>query len=145
MRSLVTAALFLVAALSVPACSSSSSSAAAQCNAQPYTCAAGTTCWPTDQAANFSCLKSGPGKAGDACVNTVASATCGDGLMCFQQTSTSGACVPYCDSSHPCPNAQACSTANILGTSALVHICLSGLPQADAGTDSGPAADASTD
>jgi hypothetical protein len=133
MRSLLSVSMVaaLVLLLGV-ACSASSTPA--QCNTQPFTCGAGKTCWPSDNSANFACLASGLGKSGDACQNTPTAATCGDGLMCLQQTSTDGHCVPWCDSAHGCPSGESCTAAQIGGTTQIVHVCFGGgAPPADAG------------
>jgi hypothetical protein len=133
-----------VLVLAAGACSSSSSSSTttSQCNTDPFTCAAGTTCWPTDTAADFACIKSGAGKAGDSCLNTPNAATCGDGFLCLQQTQTDGHCVPYCDTSHGCPTGQACTAAQIIGTTQVTHVCFGTTP---AGTDGGTDASAGED
>jgi hypothetical protein len=133
--------------LATGACSStsSSSSSTSACNTQPFTCAAGTTCWPADNAADFACLKSGAGKLGDACQNTPSVATCGDGLLCLQQTATDGHCVPYCDTAHPCPTGQACTTAQLVGTSVQTRVCFGATPAADAGSDASSPADAAAE
>ena len=136
---------FVALVLCTAACSSSSSSSSAPCNTQPFTCAAGTTCWPADNAADFACLKSGGGKAGDTCQNTPSTATCGDGLMCLQLTTTEGHCVPYCDTAHVCPTGQACTAAQLVGTSVITHVCFGGTSTSDAGADAAHPADAAAE
>ncbi len=135
-------------ALSTLACSSSSSPGTQPCNDNPWECASGQTCWSTAQS-TFACLNSGPGAAGDVCVNSVGTPTCGDGLTCLQtSTTSSGTCVQYCDPtnpSHACPTGLTCQTADLISGGALFHVCVgagsSTLP--DAGTSSGADAGAS--
>lgn len=146
-RSFAASGVALLLAAGGCSSSSSSSSTPAACNTQPFTCAAGTTCWPIDQAADFKCIKSGAGKAGDSCLNTPNSATCGDGFLCLQQTQTDGHCVPYCDSAHTCPTGQACTAAQIIGTTQVTHVCFGGSPPPDAGGggDAGHSGDAAAE
>jgi hypothetical protein len=111
--------LYFVASLTVACSSSSSSNAPPPCNENPWTCPGGQTCWPATQG-TFACLNSGAGKAGDACQDTVGSATCGAGLACLQVGASGGLCSPYCDNtdtSHACAAGETCQTALLLGGS----------------------------
>ena len=81
--------------------------ATGDCNVA-YDCPAGQTCFgPGGQ--NFSCVTSGPGKAGDACTPSTTSPPCGDQLLCAG-SSTSATCVQICDATHPCPSNKTCTT-----------------------------------
>ena len=118
------------------ACSSSSSPP--PCNENPWECASGQTCWPKDPQ-TFACLNSGPGKAGDACQNSLDSPTCGDGLACLQTSTAGGTCRPYCDpasSSHACAAGQTCQLVALGGAAgAQFHVCYGAGTVADSGTD----------
>lgn len=88
---------------------------AAMCNADPWSCPAGQTCWATDTTgATFACLNSGPGAVGESCVGFVGSPECGDGLACFTANGypeSSKVCTPFCDPSDPahgCPDQAQC-------------------------------------
>jgi hypothetical protein len=111
------------------------------CNQNPWQCAAGQTCWATDTVPNFSCVASGAGKLGDACLSTIGTAACGDGLLCLQtMASTPGQCRAFCDlaaSGHGCPTGETCRTG-ALGSnlSVVFHLCIPNVaPVPDAGTD----------
>ncbi len=73
-------------------------------------------------------------------------------MLCLQQTQTDGHCVPYCDSTHGCPTGQACTPAQLIGTSQIAHVCFGaggGTTDAgsggDAGSDTGTASDAASE
>ncbi|MGH7269742.1 MAG: hypothetical protein ACREJ3_04865 [Polyangiaceae bacterium] len=126
---------FALAALTILACSSSSTpSAPTPCNENPWECPAGQTCWPKDQS-SFECLNSGPGQADSACESTLGAATCGDGLECLQTSQTSpGVCALYCDNtstSHACPTGQTCQTLLLAGH-VEIHVCAGGATSAGA-------------
>jgi hypothetical protein len=137
-RFFVAAILATFATLAL-ACSSSSSSTPTPCNQDPYTCAAGKTCWTADQSGTFSCLTSGAGKKGDKCLNTPGAPTCGDRLACLQLTTAGGTCVSYCDPSRQgegCDSGETCMLAGLQGTNQTFHVCVGGSPaQGDAGGD----------
>ena len=129
------------------ACSSSSGSSAPPppCNENPWECPGGQTCWPATQS-TFACLNIGPGNAGDACQDTVGSATCGAGLACLQTGNAAGLCSQYCDSTdptHACPAGETCQPVLLLGLSGSeFHVCVgaeTSMPDAGAGAspDSG--------
>ena len=110
------------------------------CNQDPWQCPAGQTCWPKDLAGTFACLNSAAGvKKGDTCANTVGAPTCGDGLACFQGVGEkAGRCVSYCDTAKAgrgCAAGEACTPAQLAGTSASFMICASTTPPMDAGAD----------
>jgi hypothetical protein len=106
----------------VVACSSSKSSAAAACNAEPFQCGAGQTCWLKDCVCpagascdamsctpEFSCQASISGKqVGSLCSNAVHDPTCGDGQTCLEFVAGGGKCAAYCDDQHPCPTDFGC-------------------------------------
>jgi hypothetical protein len=140
-RALLLALISLVAPVAA-ACSSSSNagdggSASTPCNQNPWECSAGQVCWPQTQA-NFACLNAGPGKLGDACMNTAGSPTCGAGLACFQSGATGGSCLSYCsttDPSHACTGDAVCQTAALGGGGGPeFSICV---PQPTGGNDGG--------
>jgi hypothetical protein len=132
----------------VPACSSSDTPATPPtppCNQNPWQCAAGQTCWATDQVPNFSCLASGANKVGDACLSTIGAATCGDGLLCLQtMAGTPGQCRAFCDlvaPDHGCPAGETCRTGALGGNlSVFFHICVPSVAP-DAGAPDAPSAD----
>lgn len=115
------------------ACSSSSSNdsvppaAPAECNADPFSCPAGQTCWvsakSTQASIHYECLNSqkGAGK-GSMCKNVPGAPSCDDGLACFAtaQTGTdNGTCVPFCDAKtagHACGAGEVCQTITYDGT-----------------------------
>ncbi|AKT40930.1 hypothetical protein [Chondromyces crocatus] len=82
------------------------------CNADPWSCPAGQTCWP-DQTGSFQCLNSGPGALGASCQLYKGQPTCGDGLVCLMLVGQAeGICTTYCDPADP---ARACSDDAICG------------------------------
>lgn len=125
MRTVLVAAIASLGIVALSAgCSASSSGSAPGCNEQPFTCGAGTTCWPSDAAAHFGCVASGAGNYGDTCSATPGTATCKDGLLCLQTSSAGGGhCVNYCDTQHVCTAGLACTPAQFIGTTQLVHVC----------------------
>lgn len=108
------------------------------CNDDPLVCPSGQTCWFTDtEGAMLDCYKSGAGKAGDPCDNFVKMPSCGDGMICLQlQGMSQGACAPYCDASHPCPNNTSCLTVMTPGM-VTIHACDVSAPPQDGGADGG--------
>lgn len=150
------AAAVVATALAAVACSSSSSGAAStQCNANPWMCGAGQTCWPTScgcpqgQAscdstnciAQFSCVNAEVGKQPyDACRNSAVSVTCGDHQACIEVTSTSGVCLPYCDpanSAHACASNAQCveyAVGSVKGAPS-VYVCVTNTPEAGVPSD----------
>ena len=146
---LVLSLLFVVAAAtsSVVACSSSSDSASS-CSSDPFSCGAGQTCSVKDTSGTFACLTSGAGAKGSACQNTIGSTTCGDGLVCFQQSAAGGNCTSYCqpgNAAHGCAAGETCSAARILGTTETFYVCAGTAPATDGGTDAATSQDAATD
>jgi hypothetical protein len=134
--------ILLFVSLAMACSSSSGSSAPPPCNESPWECPGGQTCWPATQS-TFACLNSGTGSAGDACQDTVGSATCGAGLACLQIGTSGGLCSPYCDNtdpSHACPAGETCQTVQLLGGSGLeFHACVgAGTSNPDAGSGASP-------
>jgi hypothetical protein len=87
------------------------------CTADPFACAAGTTCWVLSDQKSFDCLPVGPGASAEECVNTAGQATCGEGLTCLQlAAATEGVCTPYCDQDHPCESGVACAQISLAGS-----------------------------
>jgi hypothetical protein len=138
----------------VIACSSSSATVA--CNEDPFQCAAGTTCWPsqcvcptgqqcdiTNCVPQFSCVASVPGKqVADSCHNTTGtdSATCGDLQACIELGGNpAGLCAAYCDPSSPthgCSGDDICSVYRV-GSGAnnpTINVCVP-KPTRDGGPD----------
>ena len=134
-------ALFVAPAAAIAllvACSSSSGSgspgagqdggggeAGVPCNQNPFECPAGQTCWPAS-GGGFACLMSNASaKKGDVCQNYAGSATCGDGLMCYEPNTSSGVCAPYCDNAmgHPCAAGELCALLH-LPNAGDVHACV---------------------
>jgi hypothetical protein len=69
-------------------------------------------------------LNSGSGKAGDSCEDSIGSATCGDGLGCYQMTAAGGVCAAFCDAtdvSHACSTGT-CET--IVSQAGNVQLCI---------------------
>jgi hypothetical protein len=129
----------LASSFAAPACSSDGDDDGARepgCNDNPWSCPAGQTCW-LDANVSAKCLNSGPGQEGDSCVSVAGSPACGDGLFCFQASSTTdGTCVPFCDNTdleHGCTAPAQCGTAQIQGNNGTVgfQICVD--PNAGAG------------
>jgi hypothetical protein len=109
------AVTLFVAATSIVACSSDdNSNAPSTCDANPYLCPAGQTCW-VNAKVQFKCFISGGGKEGDTCKNVPEQPSCLDGLTCLQLTPAGGVCTSYCDGAHPCPNGAACKPYQIPG------------------------------
>jgi hypothetical protein len=139
-------ALLLAAPLLVACSSEDAPATPVPCNQDPWTCPAGQTCWPKDQAGAFACLNSAAGvKLGDACTNTIGTPSCGDRLACFQAVgAATGTCVAYCDrtkADRGCGAGQTCQTATLAGTSATFSICVGGMTTSDAGTDTAMGSD----
>lgn len=87
------------------------------CTADPFACAAATTCWVLADQKSFDCLPVGQGQADQACVNTAGQATCGEGLTCLQlQGASSGICTPYCDEAHTCESGAECKLITLAGS-----------------------------
>jgi hypothetical protein len=87
------------------------------CTADPFACAAGTTCWVLSDQTSFDCLPAGSGAVDQACVNTAGQATCAEGLTCLQlQGASSGFCTPYCDESHACESGADCQSITLAGS-----------------------------
>lgn len=87
------------------------------CTADPFACAAGTTCWVLADQKSFDCLTEGPGAADQACVNTAGQATCGEGMTCLQlEAASSGICTPYCNEAHACASGAACISITLAGS-----------------------------
>lgn len=138
-------------ALLGPACSSSSSGDSGGCLSSPWSCGAGTTCWPqcgctsggactlSNCTLTSSCLPSGTLQAGDSCSLTVGAtkAPCGDGLTCVSyEDAGAGACWPYCDQNGGCPPGDECVALGFTagGHSSLTEkVCLPPALVADAG------------
>jgi hypothetical protein len=91
------------------------------CNVD-YNCPQGETC-EGPGGANFGCVPSGTGKAGDACDVTSTTIICGDQLVCAAITNSTGNCYQYCDSGHVCPTGTTCTT---FGTQAdqFLNLCV---------------------
>ena len=135
-----TSCLFVLAASvsTLVACSSSSDTAEGGCASNPFSCAAGTTCSAKDATGVSACLTSGAGTKGSACQNTPGIATCGDGLLCLQQTAAGGQCVKYCESgsaTRGCEAGEQCRGAAIQGTATVFYVCVGSAKPADAGAD----------
>lgn len=127
----------------VLACSSSSSgggAATTPCNAAPFECPSGQTCWPNSTGTGFACLNSAAGvTAGTTCVDTEGAPTCGDAQLCYQgQSSPSGVCVDYCDPSaaaHGCGSGSTCRELELEANGSLTtNVCI---PTATGGEDAG--------
>jgi len=141
MRFFTSCVLVLTAGVSaLLACSSSSEPAESGCASNPFSCAAGTTCSAKDATGVSACLTSGAGAKGSTCLNTPGTATCGEGLLCLQQSATGGQCVSYCEAGNAargCASGETCRAAAIQGTSTVFHVCVGSAPAqpADSGTD----------
>lgn len=122
----------------VAACSSDGddapgAAANSSCTRAPWSCAAGSTCWPsdatTDVAPAFACLPSlASAQAGDPCLNTVGKPSCGDGLACYQAPGDdAGACVAFCGAGHACPAGDTCTPVGYVADAASSYsLCLPG-------------------
>jgi hypothetical protein len=116
------------------------------CVADPNTCPAGTTCWPTDCPdpktciPNLTCLPSTPGKAPhSSCENKLGAPTCSDHQACVQLGPSTGGCVVYCDdtrANHGCAEGESCVELRVgqPEQSPTIHVCIF-IPPADGGTD----------
>lgn len=81
------------------------------CVEQPAICPEGQTCWMDEAQAEFSCLASGRGEAGDPCALTPGQPTCGDLLTCYAvQDNSVRVCTPVCtpDEAFRCPTGLQC-------------------------------------
>jgi hypothetical protein len=130
-------AALAVAVFAANGCSSDDDGgAAATCNTNPQSCAAGTTCWLTANA-SFACSPAGPGAKGDACAMTL-NAPCGEGLFCFDDATTQepdGVCVSFCGADFSCGAGEACAQATLIQTGAQVRLCIpTQQPPPDGGT-----------
>ena len=143
----------------VAACGSSSNDAPG-CNASPWQCATGTTCWPeclctsgnctlSNCTLQFTCLTSGQLSLGDSCSLSVGSSTavCGDGLTCVSFADAGpGSCRPYCGPNQGCAPGDQCVELSVSAgkSSATERVCVppaividAGLMVVDTGTSSG--------
>jgi len=130
MQSVDNAATIIVLAIAgVCSCSSSDSQVNVPsdgCNRDPWKCSAGQTCWPTDRAGHFACLKSGVGKKAEPCSNIPGTPTCSDGFACVEQPGISG-CMPYCDDvlpEHACPATEQCLRVFLVAPDGYFYACL---------------------
>lgn len=115
--------LSLVCLMGLVACGSSSSSAPAGCNTDPWECPSGQNCWPQTDT-SYACLYAGPGTLGSACLDVVGTASCAAGLGCAQMASGNmGTCVAYCDAQHPCPSGTTCTVAHLTTCDASSSSC----------------------
>lgn len=137
----------VVGASALVACSSSSDTTETGCAANPFSCAAGTTCSAKDGSGVSACLPSGAGTRGSACQNTPGVATCGDTLLCLQQSAAGGRCTAYCEAgstARGCQPGEQCRAAAIQGTTTVFYVCAGGVaPPEDSGAPDSGAADAS--
>lgn len=82
------------------------------CEADPWACPEGQTCWAVDQAnTEFECLNSGPAEQGEECQNLPGSPTCADGLGCFSVAGYPTVCSHFCSNTDPdyaCADAAVC-------------------------------------
>ncbi len=148
--------LLAVAAIGAWSACSSSSGGSAQCNANPWSCAAGTTCWPatctcakppcdsTTCTPQFACLPSLSKQPGEACQDNfgVKAASCGDQQACVafaDAGTTAGVCSSYCDPSHACPDGFACQSVSVgLAQNAPVEsVCIALPPEGGVDFDGG--------
>jgi hypothetical protein len=138
---LITAAL-----LASSACSSDSDDGGGQttCAQNPWSCAGATTCWADAQGA-FGCLPAGLKQKGEACSAVAGQADCGSGLFCFQNLANpaaGAACVPFCDSAHPCGAGEGCAQVVIQQVNTTVMLCISQTPGAGGTSGAGGSAGA---
>ncbi|RYE93259.1 MAG: hypothetical protein EOO75_04765, partial [Myxococcales bacterium] len=120
------------------------------CSSAPWSCAAGTTCWPSDatddEGPGFACLPSTSGQAAGApCLATTGQATCGDSLACYQAAGAdAGQCVPFCgDGDHGCPARSTCTPVTyVSGEPAAYALCLPDGGAAGGGGSAGAAGNA---
>jgi hypothetical protein len=134
-------ALLLASIFVIAACSSSSAtpSNGPSCLATPTLCPAGQTCWPTSSS-DFACVPSASGVvAGTSCVESVAVATCGDGMLCdATNPDGEGQCAAYCEASDSCPSGYTCQATTVSGGSATISICRVPPPTTTTTPDGGP-------
>ncbi len=115
LRSLVFACFFAVSALVVSACGEEfepedpcPGTPDVACDADPWNCDAGQTCWFNAAGDGMQCLNSGPAQEGMPCEPAIGSPTCGDRMLCVGDGSGSGTCRAYCEPTMPC---KACEGA----------------------------------
>jgi hypothetical protein len=103
------------------------------CEADPWNCGDGQTCWFNATADAMQCLNSFPeGTAGAACDPIAGAPTCGDRMLCTSDRSGGPTlCRPYCDPTVPCkgcPSGLVCSGVNLVDpddvTIATVSLCM---------------------
>jgi hypothetical protein len=82
-----------------------SSTPAAICTSDPWSCGAGKTCWATSGAGDFQCQAAGTKQKGEACsplVGPGAPIECGESMMCFTlDVTVPGSCLPFCSPDRP--------------------------------------------
>ena len=136
--------LFVLASVGAfaQACSTSSSSSSAGCEADPNACGAGTTCWAKDCTCapgvacgganctpHLACLPSLAGKnPHDSCKNVIGAPTCSDHQTCIELKSGFGGCLSFCNDALPnrgCPAIETCVDLHAGGTadSPILHVC----------------------
>ena len=135
----VLALLLLGAAGASSAGCGSSAPGAAECNADPFSCAAGTVCGvrsctcptascTTDQCTpEFACLPSvSYAVEGSSCDTALGKAACADDLACVVDQGQ-GVCTPYCDSQNPCAPGLSCEPRTVeLGPASsypVIYVC----------------------
>lgn len=119
----------LAALLLLGAAACGSSEMAADCMSMPRSCAAGTTCWPTDMAGAFQCLASKPyAPLGTECAILVGLTTCADSLICAPMTGQNGAktnrCTQYCDDGASCPTGATCTPITLFAGNPEIPVCI---------------------
>src|SRR4051794_23363086 len=92
------AVLALSSSLVAPGCGKTAAPPAG-CAADPFACAKGTTCWPTDKAGGFACLPSKDfAPKWTECELLAGKTTCADGMVCLTTDTSPDANAPrsYC-------------------------------------------------
>ncbi len=107
---------------------------AAECNVDPWQCAAGQTCWPSDLQGSYACLPAAAGNAkGADCDNIAAQPHCDEDLSCFPgPVPGKGLCMPFCDATpdHACGPGEFCTTVLLAATQKQlpIHVCQPAAP-----------------
>lgn len=140
----------LAAALWIGCGDDGNQGAAPSCFSAPTSCAAGTTCWPTDSTGGAACLASKSYKVrGDDCELILGDTSCGDGLVCVSAATMKGDgsvvqsfCAGWCDAAGKgCAGDETCTKLSLLEGAPAVWVCVpASLPRdhaKDGGVDGG--------
>ena len=122
--------------LALAACGSTtgSNNPAPSCGADPFACAASTTCWPIDRKGAAACLPSKGFKVrGDDCELLLGDTSCPDGMVCATAATlrldgsvVQSFCAAYCDSKRGkgCAGDETCTPLTLFDGAPATSVCV---------------------